>query len=509
MKKLWSALCLILVLSMLLSPLSCAADYDYNTLADWEIKVAVPDNATAVLKGSEYYLYARTVGSIPYVMLRTYNFDSAQQFLTEFIAARQKERADLELSSDIEMVTVGNKLGYEVDYNYSVSGNRIYVRLIAITVGERTYAFLSKEVPGRNMTVGSMLEDVIANSEFLAEDSGQIETLDDELSGSEISLYPAYMYCLSDGMPKYWLDFSGVMADVPVLHCYFRSGDPTWYERCYYLDLATAVNKSGRLEIQKVTDQYGNDVSEWFTRLTLRFEEEGLSMNVRRNASTLAGGSSDNILNGVYDMVPASVGRSYRYYQKNGELKYWLVGVGGGIELHAMFRSDSPEAYEEVFILDLGTAEQTDYSAKIKKVYKLDGTDVSNWFKSIVLTEVQGAIMMNVQRDERTLAGGAEDNILTDVYLFEPRTYLLPDENVILTPSDLGYWAQIYYFTRTGFFPPEADVTKNRDGSYSIHLYEIVKSGKTTHTATSAWYTVDRYGDGANDITGMEVHLLR
>ena len=385
MKKLWSALCLILVLSMLLGPVSCAADYDYDTLADWEIKVAVPDNATAQLKGSEYYIYARTVGSIPYVMLRAYNVDSEEQFLSEFMTSLKKNRADLEITSDIEMTAIGNKLGYEVDYTYSVSGNKIYVRLFAITVGERTYAFLSKEVPARNLTVGTMLEDVITYSEFLSQSGGRIEALDEQL-GSNISLYPAYMYCLSDGMPKYWLDFTGAMADMPVLHCYFRSGDPTWYERCFYLDLDTAVKRSDRLDISVVTDQYGNDVSDWFTRLTLRFEEEGLSMTVRRNASTLAGGAEDNILNGVYEMDPASAGLCYRYY-RNGELKYWLDGTGGNLELHAMFRSDSPEAYEEVFILDLETAEQNDYSVKINKVYTRDGADVSNWFKSLVLTE--------------------------------------------------------------------------------------------------------------------------
>ena len=41
-------------------------------------------------------------------------------------------------------------------------------------------------------------------------------------------------------MPKYWLDFTGAMADGVVLHCYFRSGDPTYYESWFILDLYTA-----------------------------------------------------------------------------------------------------------------------------------------------------------------------------------------------------------------------------------------------------------------------------
>lgn len=68
--------------------------------------------------------------------------------------------------------------------------------------------------------------------------------------------------------------------------------------------------------------------------------------------------------------------------------------------------------------------------------------------------------------------------------------------------------AQTYYENTSGYLPPEADYTENEDGTYTIHLYEIVDNGDGTyHTATSAWYTVDAAGEGMNDITGDLVSL--
>ena len=70
MKKTMSVLCFILLFSILIAPLCDAAGDNYDTLVDWNIKIKVPDNTTAVLKGNEYYIYAQHEGSIPYVMLR-------------------------------------------------------------------------------------------------------------------------------------------------------------------------------------------------------------------------------------------------------------------------------------------------------------------------------------------------------------------------------------------------------------------------------------------------------
>ena len=145
---------------------------------------------------------------------------------------------------------------------------------------------------------------------------------------------------------------------------------------------------------------------------------------------------------------------------------------------------------------------------KVRKVFTSDGVNVSRWFKALTLTEVQGALLMNVTRDERTLAGGADDNILTGVYMLEPRTYLIPGEGGPYSADELAAWAQIYYFRHNGFYPPAAEAEKNADGTVTIHLFEIMELDGVSHTATSAWYTVDAYGQGFDAITEESVNLF-
>ena len=503
-KTLRTALCLILVFAML-APSLCFAEENYDTLADWDLKVKVPEGKTAVLKGSTYYIYAQHVGYIPYVMITATPYESEEKFITDFTASMQKNYADFTVTSEPYQAHYGEKLCWETDYSYTVSGLTVTDRRIVVKVGELVYMFASKEIEERDMTVGSMLDDVVADCEFLNAPGSELPGLEEE---TELSI--AYVYREKNGMPKFWMDLSGAMADTLVLHCYFRSGEPTFYETVYYLDLESAKFSEGRIDVVKVTDAHGFDVSDWFKTLSLLFTGDRLTLSVRRDNSTLAGGADDNILTGTYRMERAGVGLDYRFRQDDGMLKYWLDPGGDDFRLHAMFRSGDPEFYEEVFTLDSASAEPAgEYGAAFKKVFNEAGLDVSDWFESLTLTEVEGAILMNVKRDEKTLAGGAEDNILTGTYLFEPHSYLLPADSGPYTADELAQWAQIYYFRHSGFFPPKADAEKNADGSYTVHLYEVVKLDGVSHTATSAWYTVDAYGTGTDDITGRAIELCR
>ena len=505
MKKLLTTICFILVFSMVFSSVCYAAGDNYDTLADWNIKIAVPDDTTAVLKGNEYYIYAQSVGSIPYVMLTTYKYDSEEKFIPDFTAYMLKQHSDLKVTAEAERKTIGNKKCYEIDYSYKVSGYDVKDRRIVFTVDGLTYLFTSKEVESLGMTIGSMLEDVVAQAQILSDNGDPFPDTD-----NDAVLANTYLYRQKDGMPKYWLDFTGVITDNLVLHCYFRSGEPTFYETFFILDLDTADYKDDRIEIHDVYNARGIDVSFWFKSLTLRLKGERAVLEVKRDESTLAGGAEDNILTGTYPMEPMSAGVDYRYYKDDGQLKYWLDLSGADMKLHAMFRSGDPEYYERVFTFDSKTARaQGDYTVEIRKVLTETGEDVSRWFKSLTLTQVQGSILMNVSRDESTLAGGADDNILTGVYTLEPHTYLLPEEEGPFTAEELAEWAQIYYFTRNGFFPPEAEVEKNKDGTFTIHLFEVVDLDGITHTATSAWYTVDKYGVGKDDITEQAVCFFR
>ena len=60
-----------------------------------------------------------------------------------------------------------------------------------------------------------------------------------------------------------------------------------------------------------------------------------------------------------------------------------------------------------------------------------------------------------------------------------------------------------------GFMSIAADrraCTDNGDGTTTIQLYENVQiDADTWHTATSAWYTVDAYGRGRDDVMETEV----
>ena len=404
MKKTISVLCFVLLLSLLFPSFCFAEGGNYDTLADWNIRIAVPDNATAVLKGSEYYIYAQRNGYIPYVMLKAYRYESEEAFLTDFTEYMKGQYSDLKVSSEAERKLFGNKKCYEIDYTYTVSGYDVTDRRVVKMVNGLVYMFASKEIPSNGMTVGSMLDDVVANCEFLSGSEGVTEPTENAESASA----DAYLYTLENGMPKYWLDFSGVMSDNPVLHCFFRSGDPTFYESCYILDLSTAEFGGGAIRIHQISDEYGFDHSDWFRNFEIRFSGDEVIMVVDRDVRTLAGGGEDNVLTGTYVMRPVGVGVTY-------ELK--------------------------------------------------------------------------------------------DRELLLPCTYLRPEHDGPYTAEELGTWAQIDYFERFGFFPPIADVEKNPDGTFSVHLYEIVNLGEISHTATSAWYTIDAFGVGSNDITGESVDL--
>ncbi|MCR5575588.1 MAG: hypothetical protein K6F56_01115 [Oscillospiraceae bacterium] len=503
MKKLTTALCLLLVFAMVLSPVCYAAGENTDTLVDWDIRVTVPDGVTAVLEGNEYYIYAEEADYIPYVMLTTYDYDSsAEDFVPVFTKYMKRTYKDLKVNSKAKGVSYGDKSGWEIEYGYTVSGYAIRDRRVVIKRGDTIYLFTSKEVPELDKTVGTMLEDVVRNCVFLS-DRPEIKTDD--------GFAPGYLYCLENGMPKYWLDFTGAHANDYVLHCYFRSSDPTFYESLYILDTDTADFGEGEDDsatIHKVFDSHGLDHSDWFKKLVLRYENGEVVMDVKRNDKTLAGGGEDNLLTGKYTMEPVGVKALYEYYEED-MLKYWLDtdGDDGDIELHAMFRSGEPSFHEEVFTIDMDTAVTDGGTITVGKIYNEKGKDVSKWFKSVTLTDVEGGFVMEVERDEKTLAGGPDDNILSGTYKFEAHTILRPLHEGPYTPAELCRWAQIYYFVNNGFYPPEADFEKNDDGSYSIHLYEIVNSGGSTHTATSAWYTVDEYGVGVDDIFGDAVIL--
>lgn len=297
MKKTVSMLCSMLLLCLLLVPVGYAEEENIDTLTGWNIKIVVPDGTTAVLEENEYYIYAQRAGEIPYVMVRTYRYDDETELIRDFTAYMKEQYADLKVTADAAKKTVGDKECYEIDYAYTVSDYEVRDRRIVIVADGTAYMFGSKEIDSLGRTIGGMLDDVVANCTFLTGTDSEQES----------GLAGGYLYSLTNGMPKYWLDISGTAGNKLTLHCYFRSGDPTFYESCYDLDLSSAVITENALEIYRVYDQNGSDCSNCFNSLTLQFYLDGAVMTVERDEKTLTGGAEDNILTGSYAMKPVGV----------------------------------------------------------------------------------------------------------------------------------------------------------------------------------------------------------
>jgi len=209
----------------------------------------------------------------------------------------------------------------------------------------------------------------------------------------------------------------------------------------------------------------------------------------------------------------------YAYCLDNGDVKYRLA-TKDGFSMHCFFQSDSPEYTEVVYKMDLDSAVRTGDTLTIKKIRDENGNDISDKYKKLTYTFGDGKVIMKVECDESKLAGGGGDNILSGKYVFTAPAEKSPkkkasdagadssDARTKYTAAELGKLAQKYYKKKNDFYPPQADVTKNSDGTFTIHLYEKVDNGDGTyHTATSAWYRVNEYGAGKNEITNEKVDI--
>ena len=278
-------------------PAAFAEGEDYDTLADWNVRIAVPEGASAVLQGSEYYLYAREEGSIPYVMLKTYRTDDAAAFLGEFTAFMQTQYPDLKITSDVHSVTFGENDCFEIDYSYQVSGYDVRDRRVVMLKDGIAYLFTSKEVDELDMTIGTMLDDVVANCRFVSDDDAE----------KDMGLSAGYLYCDGNGTPRYWLDFTRIVEDNLVLHCWFRSGEPVFNESCYILDLSSAEVTENGLKIHRILSLQEDDAADRPGNLTLQFYLDGAVMLAERNGEASAEASDDLIPAGNYVMVPVGV----------------------------------------------------------------------------------------------------------------------------------------------------------------------------------------------------------
>lgn len=200
----------------------------------------------------------------------------------------------------------------------------------------------------------------------------------------------------------------------------------------------------------------------------------------------------------------------YGCYDQSGHLKYYIE-TGEDIRLHCFFQSGSPEYEEEVYILHLPEEENAGEELVIGQITDENGQDLPDSFSMLKFVLEPEQVLLQVERKEERLAGGDSDNIQTGEYILLPLQEIPEKEEKVqaapLESGELLAMARAGYEKETGFLAPEAECLDNGDGTYTIHLYEIVQEDDSWHTATSGWYTVNAFGEGTDDVMGGQIQL--
>lgn len=139
-----------------------AAKKNYDNLASWGIKVEVPDGATAVLKGSDYYIYPEKVGGMPYIILSSFTLNTDEQgFLDEFTAYMKGNHSDLKVVEGPTQVKIGDKDCWKIVYAYDIQGYAAKDTRIVTMKDGRQYLFGTKSIDELSISVGNLFEQVI------------------------------------------------------------------------------------------------------------------------------------------------------------------------------------------------------------------------------------------------------------------------------------------------------------------------------------------------------------
>ena len=78
----------------------------------------------------------------------------------------------------------------------------------------------------------------------------------------------------------------------------------------------------------------------------------------------------------------------------------------------------------------------------------------------------------------------------------------------VYTADELCKLAQNHYYKTNDFYPPNVSYTANKDGTYTICMFEMIEDdGGTPHSATCGWYTVNVCGVGTDDLMMQNIDL--
>ena len=107
-------------------------------------------------------------------------------------------------------------------------------------------------------------------------------------------------------------------------------------------------------------------------------------------------------------------------YMENKQPKYWIE-FDGEFYLHCMFRSDSTEYEEVVYTLYPDWDAPCAQELTIRTVKDAQENDISDWFAYLHFWfSYENIVFMEVKRNESTLAGGPDNNLLSGDYVLLP-----------------------------------------------------------------------------------------
>ena len=139
-----------------------AEEKNIDNLASWGIKVEVPNGSTAVLKGSDYYIYPEHAGNLPYIILSSFKLDTDEQgFLDEFTAYMKSSHSDLKVVEGPTQVKIGDKDCWKIVYAYDIQGYAAKDTRVVTMKNGRQYLFGTKDIDELSISVGDLFEQVI------------------------------------------------------------------------------------------------------------------------------------------------------------------------------------------------------------------------------------------------------------------------------------------------------------------------------------------------------------
>lgn len=112
----------------------------------------------------------------------------------------------------------------------------------------------------------------------------------------------------------------------------------------------------------------------------------------------------------------------YAYSSADTKTKYTLH-TKDGFTLHCSFFSGEEQIYslQVVNARFLSNNKSLDTNIKVMKVTDANGTEITDSFKKFTFTFQPEQVLMQVERDEDTLAGGVSNNLVSGEYVLSLR----------------------------------------------------------------------------------------